>query len=401
MRILFAITALWFVAADWPQFQGPQRDGTSSETITAWKDAPKELWKVAIGEAHSSPVVASGIVYAFYRTPGKDDDSDLEVLAAFDAVTGTKKWEKSTTRVAYKTIFGSGPQGTPTVSDGRIFTYGNSGILTARDAATGDLQWTIDTLKDFSAKNLFFGISTSPLVIDKKVIVTVGGKGAGIVAFDIDTGKVAWQATDDPTSYSSPIAHGKQITFLTGSHLRGLNTGGKELWSFPFKDRANESSTMPVVLGDTVIGSSITRGSVSLTIKDGKATQTWDNKALTCFFSTPVVVDKHLYMINGVKGNKSAFDAAVNLRCVELATGKMIWEKPSVGRYHAALVKLKDNTLLMHDDNGYLSLIASNPKEYQELARTKVCGPTWASPAVVDGVVYLRDNKNLIALSLK
>jgi outer membrane protein assembly factor BamB len=397
MRILLAFLSVALVAADWPQFQGPQRDGTCPETLAPWKTV-KELWKVKIGAAHASPVIANGTLYSFHRRKGADDEHDLEILAAYDPATGAMKWEKTTERPKFESGFGAGPQGTPSVADGRVFTYGNTGLLTARDAKTGDLLWSVDTLKDFSAKNLRFGVSVSPLVVGKRVIVMVGAKDAGIVAFDVATGKVDWKATSDPGSYSSPIAHGDTLTFLTGSHLRALSADGRELWNFPFKDRANESSTMPVVIGDTVIGSSITRGTVALMVKDGKAEQVWENKALACFFSTPVVVDKHLYMINGVTGNKAITDAAVNLRCVELATGKMLWEKEKVGSFHAAIVKMKDNTLLLLDDKGHLSLVKPNPEKYEELAKTKVCGITWSSPAVVDGVVYIRDNTHLYAL---
>ncbi len=401
MRIASALIAFSFVAADWPQFLGPNRDSVSKSSVEAWADAPKVLWKQAVGEAHSSPVVANGLVYAFYRQAGKDDDSDLEVLAAFDATTGARKWEKSLTRKKYATLFGSGPQGTPTVADSRVFTYGNSGILTARNATNGDLLWSIDTLKEFNAKNLVFGIATSPIVVGKTVIAMVGGKDAGIVAFDVATGKPVWQATSDPTSYSSPILHEGQLIFLTGSHLRGLTVAGKEVWAYPFKDRANESSTMPVKIKDGVLGSSITRGSVALTITGAKVKPMWENKTLTCFFSTPIVVDQHVFMINGVTGNTSLFDAAVNLRCVELATGTVLWDNAKVGRYHAAMVRTANDKMLMLDDNGFLTLFALDAGKYRELARSKVCEQTWAHPALVDDKVYLRDHKTLYCLELK
>ena len=125
MRILFALLAGSMIAADWPQFLGPKRDSSTTEKVAAWNDSPKVLWTQPVGEAHSSPVVANGIVYAFFRKPGKDDDSDQEILAAYDAATGTSKWEKVLTRPKYATFFGSGPQSTPTIADGRIFTFGN------------------------------------------------------------------------------------------------------------------------------------------------------------------------------------------------------------------------------------------------------------------------------------
>lgn len=403
MRTALIFLSLSLLAADWPQFLGPNRDSITKEKIAPWKETPKVVWSHAVGEAHSSPVIANGIVYAFYRKKGLDDANDAEVLAAFDAATGKEKWEKELIRPKFATPFGAGPQGTPTVAQDMVFTLGNSGHLTARKAATGDLAWTNDTLKEFNAKNLVFGVSTSPIVVGRTVITMVGGKGAGIVAFDITTGKVVWKSTDDPASYSSPIAYGDgtKLAFLTGSHLRGLTADGRELWSYPFRDRANESSTMPVIEKEWLVASSITRGSVGLKLNGNVVEKAWQNDKLTCFFSTPVVMGKHLYMINGVTGNQAILDASVSLRCVELESGKMLWEKPKVGYYHAALVRTGDDRLLMLDDKGYLTLIENNPREYQELARSKVCGKTWAHHAVVDGKVYLRDSNKLICLELK
>src|SRR5205823_13538724 len=177
-------------------------------------------------------VVAGGVVYAFYQPKGKNADA----LAAFDAKTGNRLWEKSYDRPEFNPPFGVGPRSTPSVAGGKVYTLGGTGILACWDAKTGDIAWKVDTLKEFKAPNLFFGISTSPLVEGNTVVVMVGGKGAGVVAFDTATGKPAWKATDDPASYASPIASGsgadRQLIFLTGSHLRSLSPQGKELWSY-------------------------------------------------------------------------------------------------------------------------------------------------------------------------
>jgi len=189
-------------AADWPQFLGPNRDGSSPEAVTPWKGERKPVWKKPVGEAHSSPVVADGVVYAFYQPKGKDADA----LAAFDARTGELQWEKSYDREKFTPLFGNGPRSTPLVSGGKVFTLGGTGILACWDARTGAIAWKVDTLKEFKARNLFFGVSTSPLMAgENMVVVMVGGKGAGVVAVDARTGKTIWQAADDPASYSSPV----------------------------------------------------------------------------------------------------------------------------------------------------------------------------------------------------
>lgn len=388
-------------AADWPQFLGPQRDNTTQEVVEPWAGELKPVWKKPVGEAHSSPVVVNGIVYAFYQPKGQNADT----LAAFDAKTGERKWDKSYERAEIKLLFGNGPRATPAVANGHVYTYGSTGILACWKAATGEIVWKVEALKDFKASNLFFGTSASPLVHDGKVIVLVGGKGAGLVAFDTTTGKVAWQATDDPASYASPVILNQQIVALTGANLRGLSPSGHPLWEVPFKDKLNESSTTPILAGGWIIASSVTAGSIAVQVMEGDgsftAKKAWENKDLTCYFSTPVAVGDYLYMINGAA---TLTNPSITLRCVEIKSGKIMWEKKNVGRYHAAILRCGPpgkERLLMLDDNGHLTLFAPSEKEYKELAKSKVCGPTWAHPALVEGRLYLRDDHELMCFELK
>lgn len=388
-------------AADWPQFLGPTRDNATPDIVAPWKDAPKPVWSAPVGEAHSSPVVANGVVYAFFQ-PGKEA---ADALAAFDAATGEKKWQKSYPREKFTPPFGTGPRGTPAVDGGFVYTLGGTGVLACWDAKTGDVKWKVDTLKDFSAKNLFFGVSTSPTVVGENVVVMVGGKTAGVVAFDKKTGAVAWKATGDPASYASPLTLGKGgadgLVFLTGSHVRGLSAAGKELWAVPFKDKLNESSTTPVKAGDLIVASSVTAGSIAVdpaaVAKDADAKPVWAAEKLTCYFSTPVLVGKHLYMVNGAA---TLTNPAITLRCVEAATGKVLWSKEKFGKYHAAIVRTGDDKLLVLDDAGQMILLEPSAEGYKELAKSKVCGPTWAHPAVSDGRVFVRDEKELHAFKL-
>ncbi|MCU0704737.1 MAG: PQQ-binding-like beta-propeller repeat protein [Fimbriiglobus sp.] len=385
-------------AADWPQFLGPTRDSVTPEKFPAWTTPPKEVWKKAVGEAHSSPVVANGLVYVFAKVNKKEAES----LTAFDAKTGDQKWTKSYDRAKFSPPFGNGPRGTPVVDSGRVYTLGSTGLLTCWDAKTGDQKWQKDTLKEFGAKNLFFGVSTSPTVVGKNVIVMVGGKGAGVVAFDTEKGETVWQATDDRASYASPIVVGDkdpELVFLTGDHVRSMKANlGKEVWAHKFVDKLLESSTTPVKVGDLYVAGAVTVGSVGLKVEGGEAKQVWKNEKLTCYFSTPVAIGDYLYMVNG----EAKFPGgSITLRCVEAKTGNIAWEKKDVGEYHAALVKTGDGRLLMHDDKGNLKLLEANPKEYKELATAKVCGKTWAHPAVSDGKIYLRDEQSLYCLEVK
>jgi len=400
MRTLFTLllTASLAPAADWPQFLGPNRDSSSPSKIAPWKGELQPVWKKPLGEAHSSPVVANGVVYAFY----KPKDKEADALAAYDAVTGEMKWDKSYEREKFAPKFGAGPRGTPSIDGDNVYTLGNTGVLACWNAKTGEIVWKVDTLKEFSAKNLFFGVSTSPTVVGNLVVVMVGGKGAGVVGFDKLTGKTVWQATDDTASYASPIVVGEgekaALVFLTGSNVRALMPStGKEIWVLPFVDKLLESSTTPVKLGDLYIVGSVTVGSIGVGAVGNAAEQVWKNDKLTCYFSTPVGAGDYAYMVNGAATLKNA---SITLRCVEAKTGKIAWEKPNVGKYHAAIIRTGDNKLLMLDDKGFINLIEPDPKEYKELARSKVCGETWAHPALVKNMLYLRDDKELICLKL-
>lgn len=405
-RSFFALSltltlSLVSAAADWPQFLGPNRNNSTSDRVAPWKST-KTLWKQPVGPSHSSPVVANGLVYAFIQPGNKAADA----LAAYDAKTGDKKWEKSYDRDAFSPPFGEGPRGTPVIADGRVYTLGGTGVLACWDAKTGDVIWKVDTLKEFKAENLTFGVSVSPLVHDGKVYVNVGGKGTSLVAFDAKDGKVAWKTGNDKASYSSAIAAElggtKQIVFLTAAGLCGVKPdSGEELWRYGFKDLLQESATTPLAAGNLLIGSSVTLGSVALAFdgKDGKpaAMPAWKKSILNCYFSTPALVGPDtLYMLNG----KLSINPTLTLRCVDLKTGDVKWEKPNVGKYHAALIRTGDDKLLMLEDRGNLVLFAHDRGEYKELAKAKVCGATWAHPALVGNVVYVRDENDLIAVQL-
>jgi outer membrane protein assembly factor BamB len=393
-------------AADWPQWLGPHRDNSSPETVAVWKAAPKVLWRQPVGEGNGSPAVAGGRVFVHSKIAGQNK----EEVVAYDTGSGRELWRTAYERAKYSSSYGNGPRATPAVADGRVYTFGITGVLTCLEAATGKQLWQVDTLKEFGAQNLFFGMSCSPLVEGNSVLVNVGAKGASVVAFDRVKGTVAWKALDDKTSYSSPIVFGKgkerQVVFLTGEGVVSLNPAdGSLYWRFPLKDTLLESSTTPVRAGDTLVASSITYGSAGLKLRanDGKPAykQEWKDKALTCYFSTPVAVGKdHLYMVTG--SNPLSFTAkpTATLHCVEAATGKSLWKKEKIGKYHAALLRTGDGKLLLLDDGGELALLMPDPKGYRELVRSKVCGPTWAHPALSDGRLFVRDEKELLCLKL-
>lgn len=191
------------VAADWPQFLGPTRNGVYSgpAIADAWPaSGPRQVWKKDVGPGFSGPVVADGKVILFHRVGAQ------EVIEALQPATGATIWQFGYP-TTYRDDFGfdEGPRAVPVVASGVVYTFGAEGQLHAVDVATGKKLWSDDTAARFGVAKNFFGAGGSPLVEDGRVIANVGGKDAGIVAFEARTGRLLWKATTDGASYSSGV----------------------------------------------------------------------------------------------------------------------------------------------------------------------------------------------------
>ena len=207
MRPLFLLLCAFthLHAGDWPQFLGPQRTCTASDEapITGGTE-PEIVWKRMLGTGYSGAVVAANRVIVTHR---QGSDIITEALAAAD---GKPVW-KHACPTSYHDSFGfdNGPRAVPCIAAGKVITHGPEGTVQALDFETGQELWTYDTVAELASPQGYFGRACSPLVVDRKVLLNVGGKnakgGAGIIALDLATGKLIWQATDDAASYSSPV----------------------------------------------------------------------------------------------------------------------------------------------------------------------------------------------------
>ncbi|MFT3881157.1 MAG: PQQ-like beta-propeller repeat protein [Gemmatales bacterium] len=401
MSLLLSLLSFTFITAqDWPQWLGPNRNGSIDAAIAPWKGDLNVVWRVPVGEGHSSPIVADGKVYLHSKVKDKDE----EMITAWD-LSGKELWKQTSPRAAFTSMFGNGPRATPAVSAGKLYTYGVTGVLICRDSATGKELWKKDTLTEFKAKNLTFGVSSSPLVDDKNVYVMPGGSEGSIVAYNKETGELVWKSGTDKASYSSPMStkfgDKMMLVFQTQAAVVGLDPAtGKEYFRVPLKDLLNESSTTPVRMGDLLFAASVTFGSmgIKVEVKEGAVTanREWKNGALTCYFATPVMSGGLLYAVTG----QLARSPVAALQCVDPTTGKSKWKKASVGQYHATVYSTKDN-LLMLEEMGDLVLFEPNAEAYKELARAKLCGHTWAHPAYAQGMIFARDDRELLVVKLK
>ncbi len=403
MRPVIVLLALIFPvtvsAGDWPQWLGPQRNGAVDATIAPWTGALEVLWKHPVGEGHSSPIVADGKVFLHHRTAGKDE----EVVTAWDT-SGKQLWQSSYARAPYTNMFGNGPRATPAWAEGKLYTFGVTGLLSCWDSSSGKEVWQQNLLEKFDAKNLYFGTSTSPMISGKTLFTMPGGKDGSVVALNAADGKVLWKSGADAASYASPmmtkVGEKELVVFLTAQGVVGIDAGsGKEYWKVPLKDLLNESSTTPVRVGDMLFASSVTTGSIGIQL-DGSgqmpsAKQVWKNPKISCYFGTPVEFDGLLYAVTGRVVNPTAV-----LNCIDPKTGEVKWSKPGVGTYHASLLRTKDK-LLMLEEKGDLVMLQPGGEKYEEVCRAKLCGTTWAHAAWADGVVYIRDAKELVAVRLR
>ncbi|MFO0949510.1 MAG: PQQ-binding-like beta-propeller repeat protein [Planctomycetota bacterium] len=361
---------------------------------------PKVVWRRPVGSGYSGPVVARDRLLLFHQ-PNAD-----ELLECLDVETGKPIWSLGYPcdyQGGYGT--GPGPRATPSIVGDRAFTYGAAGVLQAVSLENGKLLWRRELAKDYQIPENFFGIGSSPLVADGRVYVNVGApEGAGLAAFDANTGKTLWTQTNDTASYSSPVAATMQgkpfVFFFARSGLHGVDPNtGNERFFFPWRARINASvnAATPIVVGDSVfITSSYGTGAALLNIKpDGSAEKAWTSqKVMSSQYNTPVFKDNVLFGIDGREDGDVA-----RLVCVEWKTGKQLWRREGFG---CASLMLVANQLLMLTHKGELVLADADPKAYRERARaTLLAGPSRPQPAFADGQLYARDEQELVRVDLR
>lgn len=398
---IIAVVTASLRAADWPQFLGPTRNGISPETDLPDHfppGGPKLIWKKDVGQGFSGPVVASGKLVLFHRV------ADKETVECLDAHTGNRIWI-SDYPTHYQDDFGfdEGPRATPTIVEGKVYTFGAEGVLSCWDFASGKRIWQIDAKDQFTAPKGFFGLACSPLVEGNDVIVNIGGgKGAGVVAFDKNTGKVLWKAADDEASYSSPVAatfNGKRyILVFDREGLAALDSStGKVFFHFHWRSRTNESvnAATPLVIGDDVfVSASYGTGAAMLHFHESGPEVIWSgDDILSNHYATSVYHDGFLFGYDGRQ------ESGPNLRCVDAKTGKVRWSQDGFG---AGTLMVAGDKLLILTEKGELILAPATPDGYKPLAHAQILPfNSRAYPALADGLYYARSKEKLVCVNLR
>jgi outer membrane protein assembly factor BamB len=328
---------------------------------------------------------------------------DEETIECFDTDKGQSQW-----KFAYPTKYddkydkGNGPRATPLISGGRVYTLGAEGMLTCVELESGKKVWQQSLRDKYKLRANFFGIGTSPLVEGDLLLLNVGAKEAGVVAFNKDSGKEVWKATDDDASYSSPVAATidgvRHVIFFTREGLLSLDpANGKERFSKRWRARiaASVNAATPQVVGNEIfVTASYQTGALLVRAKKDSIEEIWSNgESLSSHYNTPVVHDGFLFGIDGRQ------ESGGRLRCVEWKTGKVRWTKED---FHCASLLLADGYIIALTELGDLVLIEATPEAYREKARSGGLAATCRAPlALSDGKLYGRDAKQLHCWNLK
>jgi outer membrane protein assembly factor BamB len=394
---LFVVAAVWSVSGvasdaqvplqDYPQWRGQHRDGAASGFAEpkSWPAALTRRWKVDVGEGYATPLVIGDTVYLFIRRDGD------EVMVAFDAMTGAQRW-RSSYPAPYSpgqpaAAHGAGPKATPLFHEGKLFTLGISGIVSAFDAGTGKRLWHTPA----PPEHPFFGAASSPLGEKGLVIVHPGNYGP-LTAFDSGTGAIRWTAGGDGF-FASPISVDlggtRQIVSATQDSIIGVGLDGRVLWRYPWE--GGGGSTTPVQHGDTIIVSALDKGVTALrpTMRAGQwiVERRWEAQDVSMYVSNPVVIADTLFgLSHRARGQFFALDAT---------TGAVLWLGQPREAENTAFVKTDALLFLLNDDAEF---IVAKPSRsgFEPIVRYTVAdSATWAQPTISGNRIFVKDVTSL------
>jgi outer membrane protein assembly factor BamB len=419
---------------DWPRFLGPQGTSASAEKgiITPWPAAGlRVVWEKRVGVGYGMPAISRGRLFQF------DRHKDRARLSCLNAETGEFLWKfEYPTEYEDKYGYDNGPRCCPVVDGDRVYIHGVEGMLQCLrfDDKGAKVLWKVDTFAEFGVVQNFFGVASVPVVEKDLLIVQVGGSpkggdevpfarlkgnGSGVVAFDKITGKVKYRVGDELASYSSPVLAtiGDRrwcFVFARGGLIGFDPSNGKVDFHFPWRSRVIESvnAASPVVVGDHVfISETYGPGSAFLKVKPGAADVVWSDekkaaadKSMQCHWMTPIYHDGYVYGCSGRHTGNA------ELRCIELATGKVMWSEQNLPRCSLLMV---DGHFVCLSEDGVLRLLKVNPKKYEEVSKLTLRDPEdasedsrllrppcWAAPILSHGLLHVRGEGRLVCLEL-
>jgi outer membrane protein assembly factor BamB len=384
-------------AADVPQFFGPARNGVAPAAPLAadWKTIPpKQLWRQPIGTGWSAFAVVSGRAYT------QEQRGEEELVTCYDLFTGKLLWAH-----ADKTRFtqwqgGEGPRATPTVHEGRVYTYGATGLLNCLDAASGKSLWQRSVLTENKLENIEWGTSASPLIVDARVIVTGGNpRGPVLFAYHRETGAPLWKSGDDQATYASPILAtlaGKRL--ILSNNARALTAydpaDGAVILDHTWGGEKFPKASQPVLISENrvFISAGYGMGCLLLEVKAEptgqlSASEVWSGMKMKTQFNSPALLDGHLYGLDDGR-----------LACVDIATGDRLWKE---GRFASGQSLLAGHLVIVQNESGPVHLCAAKPEGFAELGRLDaLSSKTWNHPVLAGRFLLVRNDREAVCYEL-
>ena len=403
--LIFVLLCLSFVSAhaqsDWLQWGGPNRDFTSPAKglAASWPaTGPKQLWSRPLGAGHSAILASGNTLYTMYS------QGDQEVVIALAADTGKTIWEHKYTAppAGLNLEYGAGPHSTPLLAGDLLYSVGATGKLFALDKKTGKVVWTHDLWSEYNGRKMDRGYSCSPVAYKNTIILTLGGQGQTLIAFNQKDGSVAWKNQSLDLSPSSPMiinVDGQdQLLMFLGKVVAGFDpNNGNLLWSHPHVTDWGLNITMPVWGPDNLlfISSAYNGGSRVLRLKqkEGKTTaeEVWFNNRLRIHHGTAIRVGDYVYGSSGDFG--PAFFAAANVK-----TGELLFQDRS---FPKTTFVLADGKFIMLDEDGHLALATASPAGLKVISKASIMkNLAWTVPTLVGTKLYVRDRRTIAALDL-
>jgi outer membrane protein assembly factor BamB len=434
-RRLFAFALLSLAAAplnsaEWPQFRGPDGQGhsTAKNLPVEWSETKNVAWRTEIpGKGWSSPVIEGDQIWMTYAID--DPLSEEEKKEKLKANTGNQPLQLAGTvhmhavcvdRESGKVVhdvevlvernpqwvhaLNSFASPTPIVDNGQLYCHFGAHGTACVDTKTAKVTWT-NTETKIVHEN---GPGSSPLLYKDKLIIHCDGSDAQyLVALDTKTGKIAWKTSRSGEMHSDPQlkkAYGTPIVVNVGGKDEVISPAadwlyaydpltGKELWKVNYGVLGFSIVPRPVAANGMVFMSTSFMQSELLAMKvDGTSENpaiAWRNKKGVPKMSSPLVVGNELYMVsdNGVA------------TCLDAKTGEALWTERLGGNFCSSPL-FADGRIYVGNREGETFVFAPG-REFKLLATNKLDGTIMASPAAVDGALFLRTEKALYRLGEK